>query len=140
MVGLFAVGKGDAPLVCWIWNRQGTSVLASDAGVNRPDCTVRHPVDGAGGRWSGWVSVWTYLRKYANIRPWTGKSTITPMKSKRLLMPCPGIRAFYVRLTERMRHYGPNLGMPFTRSMGQGLFEIRGQKARKALAGRSSVR
>jgi phage-related protein len=36
-----------------------------------------------------------------------------------------GIRAYYVRLTERMRHYGPNLGMPFTRSMGQGLFEIR---------------
>ncbi len=36
-----------------------------------------------------------------------------------------GIRAYYVRLTERMQQYGPNLGMPFTRSMGQGLFEIR---------------
>lgn len=36
-----------------------------------------------------------------------------------------GIRAYYARLTERMRRYGPNLGMPFTRSMGQGLFEIR---------------
>ncbi len=36
-----------------------------------------------------------------------------------------GIRAFYARLAERMRVFGPNLGLPFTRSMGQGLFEIR---------------
>ena len=36
-----------------------------------------------------------------------------------------GVRAYYARLTERMRVFGPNLGMPFTRSMGQGLFEIR---------------
>ena len=36
-----------------------------------------------------------------------------------------GIRAYYARITERMRVSGPNLGMPFTRSMGQGLFEIR---------------
>jgi len=36
-----------------------------------------------------------------------------------------GIRAYYARITERMMLYGPNLGMPFTRSMGRGLFEIR---------------
>ena len=36
-----------------------------------------------------------------------------------------GVRAYYARLTERMRVLGPNLGMPFTRSMGQGLFEMR---------------
>ncbi len=36
-----------------------------------------------------------------------------------------GIRAFYARTTERMIDFGPNLGMPFTRSMGEGLFEIR---------------
>ena len=36
-----------------------------------------------------------------------------------------GIRAYYVRIVERIRSFGPNLGMPFTRSMGQGLFEIR---------------
>ncbi len=36
-----------------------------------------------------------------------------------------GIRAFYARLTERIKLHGPNLGMPFTRSMGNGLFEIR---------------
>ena len=36
-----------------------------------------------------------------------------------------GIRAYYARVTERMIRFGPNLGMPFTRSMGNGLFEIR---------------
>ncbi|MCL4867520.1 MAG: type II toxin-antitoxin system RelE/ParE family toxin [Anaerolineae bacterium] len=36
-----------------------------------------------------------------------------------------GIRAFYARVTERMITFGPNLGMPFTRSIGKGLFEIR---------------
>jgi len=36
-----------------------------------------------------------------------------------------GIRAVYARITERMMIFGPNLGMPFTRSMGEGLFEIR---------------
>ena len=36
-----------------------------------------------------------------------------------------GIRAYYARITERMCAFGPNLGMPFTDSLGQGLFEIR---------------
>ena len=36
-----------------------------------------------------------------------------------------GIRAYYARITERIQAFGPNLGMPFTESMGQGLFEIR---------------
>ena len=35
------------------------------------------------------------------------------------------IRASYARITERMLVYGPNLGMPYTRAMGNGLFEIR---------------
>jgi len=35
------------------------------------------------------------------------------------------IRAIYARITERIVVFGPNLGMPFTRSMGDGLFEIR---------------
>jgi len=29
------------------------------------------------------------------------------------------------RITERIVVFGPNLGMPFTRSMGDGLFKIR---------------
>jgi hypothetical protein len=36
-----------------------------------------------------------------------------------------GIRAFYARVTERMKINGPNLVETFTRSMGDGLFEIR---------------
>lgn len=36
-----------------------------------------------------------------------------------------GVRAFYTRITERMKIAGPNLGMPLTRSLGDGLFEIR---------------
>jgi phage-related protein len=36
-----------------------------------------------------------------------------------------GIRACYARITERMCIFGPNLGLPFTDSLGQGLFEIR---------------
>ena len=36
-----------------------------------------------------------------------------------------GIRAYYARITERLLKTGPNLGMPFTRAMGNGLFELR---------------
>ena len=35
------------------------------------------------------------------------------------------IRASYAHITKRMLAYGPNLGMPYTRAMGNGLFEIR---------------
>lgn len=36
-----------------------------------------------------------------------------------------GMRASYARITERMAIFGPSLGMPYTRAMGGGLFEIR---------------
>jgi len=36
-----------------------------------------------------------------------------------------GIQARYLRLTERMCIYGANLGMPHTRAMKDGLFELR---------------
>ena len=35
------------------------------------------------------------------------------------------IRAHYIQLVDRIEHYGPNLGMPHTRAMGDGLFEMR---------------
>jgi phage-related protein len=35
------------------------------------------------------------------------------------------IRASFTRIAERMVEHGPNLGMPYTRAMGDGLFEIR---------------
>jgi phage-related protein len=36
-----------------------------------------------------------------------------------------GIRAVYARITERKKAIGTNLGMPYSRPMGEGLFEIR---------------
>jgi phage-related protein len=37
----------------------------------------------------------------------------------------PGIQARYIHLTERMETFGPNLGMPHSRAMGNGHFELR---------------
>jgi hypothetical protein len=37
----------------------------------------------------------------------------------------PGLQSRYIRLTDMMLIYGPDLGMPHTRALGQGLFEIR---------------
>lgn len=36
-----------------------------------------------------------------------------------------GINASFARITLRMVEHGANLGMPYTRAMGDGLFEIR---------------
>jgi phage-related protein len=36
-----------------------------------------------------------------------------------------GLLARYLHLTDRMLEYGPDLGMPHTRAMGSGLFELR---------------
>ena len=36
-----------------------------------------------------------------------------------------GLLARYLHLTDRMVQYGPDLGMPHTRAMGAGLFEMR---------------
>jgi phage-related protein len=36
-----------------------------------------------------------------------------------------GLQARYIHLTERMMTFGPDLGMPHTRALGQGLFELR---------------
>lgn len=33
--------------------------------------------------------------------------------------------ARYIRLTEIMQEHGPNIGMPHTKAMGDGLFELR---------------
>ncbi|RJP19507.1 MAG: type II toxin-antitoxin system RelE/ParE family toxin [Candidatus Omnitrophota bacterium] len=36
-----------------------------------------------------------------------------------------GLLARYLRYTDRMEVYGPDLGMPHTRAIGNGLFELR---------------
>jgi len=41
-----------------------------------------------------------------------------------LTMPA-GFLGRYLRYTDRMEIYGPDLGMPHTRAMGDGLFELR---------------
>jgi len=35
-----------------------------------------------------------------------------------------GIQASFASIAEQMQEYGPNLGMPYTRAMKEGLFEI----------------
>ena len=37
----------------------------------------------------------------------------------------PGLLAHFLRLTKLMKQYGSDLGMPHTRAMGRGLFELR---------------
>ena len=37
----------------------------------------------------------------------------------------PGFLARFIRYAERMENFGPDLGMPHTRAMGGGLFELR---------------
>ena len=36
-----------------------------------------------------------------------------------------GIAASFAAIAQRIVEYGPNLGLPYTRAMGDGLFEIR---------------
>jgi phage-related protein len=36
-----------------------------------------------------------------------------------------GVLAKFIKLTEIMREFGPNIGMPHSRAMGNGLFELR---------------
>jgi len=45
----------------------------------------------------------------------------------------PGIKARYLKVADLMVAYGPDLGMPHTRAMGSGLFEIR-LKSREGIA------
>lgn len=40
-----------------------------------------------------------------------------------------GIRARFDHIATVMREYGPNLGMPHTRALGDGLFEVRAKSA-----------
>lgn len=42
-----------------------------------------------------------------------------------LLKMQPSFIARFIRYAERMEEFGPDLGMPHTRAMGSGLFELR---------------
>jgi phage-related protein len=52
-------------------------------------------------------------------------SFYSPSIEEEILNLPAGFLARFLRYAERMEIYGPDLGMPHTRAMGQGLFELR---------------
>ncbi len=55
---------------------------------------------------------------------WTIKYYSQRVQQEIMSLPA-GIQARYIHYTKRMLAHGPNLGMPHTRAMGDGLFELR---------------
>jgi len=55
---------------------------------------------------------------------WTITYYSESIQNEILALPA-GFLARYLRYTDRMEVYGPDLGMPHTRAMGEGLFELR---------------
>ena len=49
----------------------------------------------------------------------------SPALEEEILQLQAGFVARFLRYAERMEIYGPDLGMPHTRAMGRGLFELR---------------
>jgi len=56
--------------------------------------------------------------------PWTITYYNDFVQQEILAMPS-GFLGRYLRYSDRMEIYGPDLGMPHTRAMGDGLFELR---------------
>ena len=55
---------------------------------------------------------------------WTITYYSESVQEEILAMPA-GFIGRYIRYADRMESYGPDLGMPHTRAMGDGLFELR---------------
>ncbi len=55
---------------------------------------------------------------------WTITYYSESVQNEILALPA-GLLARYLRYADRMEVYGPDLGMPHTRAMGKGLFELR---------------
>ena len=55
---------------------------------------------------------------------WTITYYSESVQAETLALPA-GLLARYLRYSDRMEVYGPDLGMPHTRAMGDGLFELR---------------
>ena len=55
---------------------------------------------------------------------WTVTFLSQHLEDEILALP-PGFVARFIRYAERMEAFGPDLGMPHTRAMGGGLFELR---------------
>lgn len=56
------------------------------------------------------------------MKGWT-VTFYNPSVQKAMARLPKGLLAKYVRLTELMEQYGPDIGMPHTRHMGKGLIE-----------------
>jgi phage-related protein len=63
---------------------------------------------------------------------WTITFYSEKVEAETLALP-PGILANFLRITELIEEFGPNLGRPHTAPLGQGLFEIRA-KGREGVA------
>jgi phage-related protein len=63
---------------------------------------------------------------------WTITYYSDTIQAEILAMPA-GFLARFLRYSDRMETYGPDLGMPHTRAMGNGLFELR-LKAEEGIA------
>ena len=55
---------------------------------------------------------------------WTITYYSESVQNEILAMPA-GFLARFLKYTDRMELYGPDLGMPHTRALGEGLFELR---------------
>ena len=55
---------------------------------------------------------------------WTISFYSEKVESETLALP-PGVLASFLRITELIKEFGPDLGRPHTAPLGQGLFEIR---------------
>jgi len=55
---------------------------------------------------------------------WTVTFYSDRVEEEILALPA-GFLARFIRYAEKMEHYGPDLGMPHTKAMGEGLFELR---------------
>lgn len=55
---------------------------------------------------------------------WIIKYHSAKLQSDLLDLP-PGLLSRYLHCTDRMLIFGPDLGMPHTRALGQGLYELR---------------
>ena len=62
--------------------------------------------------------------RYTRTVTWTVAFYSDRVESEILALPV-GHLARFIRYAERMEVFGPDLGMPHTRAMGEGLFELR---------------
>ena len=72
------------------------------------------------------VFAWTAINGFVNLRHMEWEIVYYSDGVQQAIREFPtGLQARYIHLTERMLAFGPDLGMPHTRALGKGLFELR---------------